>query len=109
VMMRDLIRKILLTSVGAALLTREKIEEVVSELINQGEISNEEGVGLTQEMVKRANAERKRLEFKVHEEIRRNMVNSGLATEVELNQLRQEIVLLRQRVVELENKAVPGE
>lgn len=105
----NLMRKVLLTGVGAALLTKEKIEEVVAELVRQGAINTEEGSSLSNELMNRANAERERLGLKIREEIQRNMRESGLVTEVELSQLKQEVTLLRQRVVELENHSVQGD
>ncbi|MBW2035295.1 MAG: hypothetical protein JRI94_17255 [Deltaproteobacteria bacterium] len=41
--MNDLIRKVVLTGIGLAALTKEKIEEVVKEVVEKGKLSEKEG------------------------------------------------------------------
>lgn len=103
-MVGEIMRKLLLTGVGAALLTKEKIEEVVGDMVNQGKISKEEGAGLVNDLVNRANLERERMNLKVKEEVQRNLRRSGMVTEADLRELKQELYTLRDRVVQLENQ-----
>jgi polyhydroxyalkanoate synthesis regulator phasin len=55
--MRDLIHKILYTGIGMAALTEKKAQELVSEMVKQGEVSAEEGKNLVRELMDRAKAQ----------------------------------------------------
>lgn len=110
-MMGEMMKKMMLTGVGAVLFTKDRIEDMVSEMVHQGTISQEEGNSLMQELINKANQERSRMNQRVRTEIQSYMKGSGLVTETEVENLRQEVTKLHQRIAQLENQfnAAPGD
>ena len=51
--MSEIFRKLLLAGIGAAALTKEKIEGIVRKLIKQGEISKEEEMKLLKKVLQK--------------------------------------------------------
>lgn len=103
-MMGEMMKKMLLTGVGAVLFTKDRIEDMVSEMVHQGTISQEEGNSLMQELINKANQERDRMNQRMRTEVQSYMKGSGLATETEVESLRQEVTSLHQRIAQLESQ-----
>lgn len=101
--MMELMRRVLLTTVGAAIVSREKMENLVQDLVNPGVGRYNDG-GVTGELMQRANMEYERIGMRVREGIQRNMRNTGLVTEVDLKEMKQELYILRQRIAQLEHQ-----
>jgi len=51
--MLEIFRKLLLAGIGAAAITKEKIEDIVRKLIKQGEISKEEEMKLLKKVLQK--------------------------------------------------------
>jgi polyhydroxyalkanoate synthesis regulator phasin len=60
--MFDIIKKTMLTGVGLAAMTRDKIEEMAKELMEKGEMTEKEGKELVDELVKKSEKAKKDLE-----------------------------------------------
>lgn len=63
--MLDLIRKTMLTGVGLAAMTKDKVEALAKELPEKGKLSEKEGKDLFRELLKKSEQARKDLETKV--------------------------------------------
>lgn len=107
--MKDLLKKILYTGLGAAVVTKEKAEELVTTLIHEGEISEEEGRTIIKDFQERARVEQEKIVTRIKEELERKYENVGLVTKKELEHLRLEIRDLNVRLKELEEKWKGGE
>ncbi|MBW1613859.1 MAG: polyhydroxyalkanoate synthesis regulator, partial [Deltaproteobacteria bacterium] len=59
--MFDLIKKTILTSVGLAAMTKDKVEELVKALMEKGEITENEGEELIDDLLKKSEQARKDL------------------------------------------------
>ncbi len=99
--MVDTIRKTMLLGIGAAALTRDRIEQFIGDSVARGELNTEQGKSLVEEMTQRAEQERQRLETFVTQQINRALENTGLTTRSEVTRLESRIVALESRVRDL--------
>ena len=65
--MLELVRKTFLAGLGLATLTKEKIEEIVDELVKQGEIAEQDRRRVMDDLLSRAREEQQRLTQKITE------------------------------------------
>lgn len=84
-------RKLLLAGIGVAVLTKEKIEGIVRELIKQGEISKEEGMKLVKEVLQKGEEMQKTLEAKIDVGIDKAMRRLNIPTRKEIQELREKL------------------
>lgn len=103
--MIDLIKKAVLTGIGIASLTREKVEEFSRELIDKGKLSEQEGEKFVQEMQKRAEESREALKNQTDKFVESALNRMQLAKSSDLEKLQAEIVALRQEIEALRNKS----
>lgn len=96
--MIDLVKKTLLTGLGAALLTKEKIEEVANVFVEKGKLSEQEGRALADELLTRSEESREELKKQIEERIQAALEKMDLAKKSELEELKQEMEELRQSV-----------
>lgn len=93
--MIDLVKKTLLTGLGLASLTKEKIEEVASAFVEKGKMTEQEGRDLVDELLVRSEESREELKKQIEERIQKVMEKMNLAKQSEVDTLRQEIAELR--------------
>ncbi len=55
--MKELLKNVVYTGIGAAFLTKEKIEEFKDDLVNQGKIGQDEGKRFVDELVQKTDAD----------------------------------------------------
>ncbi len=67
--MSDLIKKTILTGLGLASLTKEKAENLVKDLIKEGEVSEGEGSKLVKELLKKVEDNKKTMEKKIEKTV----------------------------------------
>ncbi len=84
------------------MLTKEKMEEAVQELIKQGEVSKEEGKELLDNLMEKAEAQRAELSNRVNAEVQKVLKNVGLVRIEELERLKEKIQELEERLRRLE-------
>ena len=95
--MKDFFRKTFLFSVGAATVTKEKIEEFVEELIQKGQASEKDRSRLVEEYVEKLKEQEKEFAARVKALVTRTLTEMGIPT-------REEIAALEKRIAELEAK-----
>jgi len=67
--MSDLIKKTILTGLGLASLTKEKAENLVKDLIKEGEVSEGEGSKLVKELLEKMEDNKKTMEKKIEKTV----------------------------------------
>ena len=102
--MIDLIKKAVLTGMGVASLTKDKIEEFSRELIEKGKLTEQEGEKFVQEMRKRAEESRDALVLQTDKIVEATLNKMQLAKAADLEKLQVEIAGLRQEIEALRNK-----
>ena len=95
--MFDLIKKTMLTGVGLAAMTRDKVEELAMELIEKGEMTEKEGKELVDEFVRKSEQARKELETKVENIVERVLEKMNLATKEDITRLEEKIRYIEQQ------------
>lgn len=97
--MFDIIRKALLTGVGMAAMTKEKMEDLAQELVLYGEITEKEAKDFVQQLRHRAEETQHDLESRIARSVRGVLDRMNLAT-------KDDIVVLAQRIEALEKRVL---
>jgi len=87
----ELLKKSVLTGIGLALKTREEAEDLVREIINQGELSEQEGRKFLEDLLQRYDESRMKLEDKIEKSVREFLKKADVVTGDELKALKKEI------------------
>ena len=103
--MIDLLKKTLLAGVGAAALTREKVERLVDELVKKGEIASKEGPKLVKDLLQESQKAKKELEERVEEATQKALKKLRLATRAEVEELKAKLEELEGKIGKTEGKA----
>jgi polyhydroxyalkanoate synthesis regulator phasin len=103
--MIDLIKKAVLTGVGVASLTKEKIEDLAKELIVKGKMSEQEGEKLVEEMLSRAEESRETMKNQTKSMVQDTIAKMQLARVEDIELLKTEIERLREEISSMKNGA----
>lgn len=90
-MVVDTLRKMLLVSIGALTLTKEKAEQLVKELSEKGEVSQGEARGFIREVMERGDRERQAIRSAVAKEIRKIREEVGWAPKRDLARINERL------------------
>lgn len=103
--MIDLIKKAVLTGIGVASLTKDKIEDLAKELIDKGKMSEQEGEKLVQEMLSRAEESRETMKSQTESLVKNTITKMQLARVEDIELLKGEIERLRDEISSLKKGA----
>ena len=103
--MIDLIKKAVLTGVGVASLTKEKIEDLAKELIVKGKMSEQEGEKLVEEMLSRAEESRETMKNQTKSMVQDTIAKMQLARVEDIELLKTEIERLREEIASMKKEA----
>ena len=81
------IKKSLLTGIGLTLMTKDKIEELGKNLVERGEMSEEEGKEFIDELVKKSEKARKDLDAKIDRLVQDAIKKTNMATKRDIEKL----------------------
>lgn len=95
--MLELLEKAVLTTIGVAAITQKKAEELVVEMKDKFKLSEEEGKNLVDRIQTIASESRDKVRGMAEEEVHKVVEHLGMVT-------REEFVLLKNRVQELEKR-----
>ena len=85
--MSDIIKKILLAGLGVATLTREKVEDLIEELIKKGELTREEKQGFLDDLLKATEKRKDEVRNFVKDEFQKCLKALNIPTRDEINAL----------------------
>ncbi len=102
--MIDLIKKVLFTGVGMASLTKKKIEEIVKDMSEKGDMSEKEGKELVDELMKKSEESRKEFEGQVEKFVRDSLSKMNLATRDDLLKVEKQVQKLSEALAALDTK-----
>jgi len=100
--MLELLRKAALAGLGIVTLKEEKVKEIVNELIEQGELSKEEGNRFIKELREKVEKNKAELEKRISEMLKRSLEKMHLASKEELTRLAEQQRELLARIERLE-------
>lgn len=89
--MKDLLKNVVYAGVGAAFLTRDKIEEVRGELVEKGKMTKDEGKDFVDDLIKRSESAKDQLELWLTRQVEDRVNQLNLATTDEVADLRRQI------------------
>ena len=94
--MKELFKNIMYAGLGAAFITKEKLEEVQKELIEKGKMSQEEGKQFVDELRLKSEKAREQLDGWITSRVEERVRQLNLAT-------RDEVVELQRKIDELQS------
>ena len=89
--MKDLLKNFVYAGVGAAFLTRDKIEEVREELVKKGKLTTDEGKEFVDDLIKKSESAKDQLELWLTRQVEDRVDQLNLATTDEVADLRRKI------------------
>ncbi len=103
--MFEKLRKLGLYGVGLAVLTEEKIEEMVKDAVKEGKITREESKSAIKELLGESKKEREKLNKSIKKEVTKALGELGIPTKKDLAALQGRINSLEKEVLkELKEK-----
>ena len=89
--MRELLKSVVYTGIGAAFLTKEKIEALKDDLVEQGKISQDEGKQFVDELVKKTALIMDSLDLKISLKIEEKIKQLDIPTNADFADLRRQV------------------
>ncbi|MBN2123164.1 MAG: phasin family protein [Deltaproteobacteria bacterium] len=105
--MFELIKKSLLAGLGAAVVTKEKVEETTKKLVDEGKISMEEAEKLSKELLESGQAQWQELQSKITAAVKKAVSSLDLAARKDLEALEEKVEDLRKRLETIEESDRP--
>jgi polyhydroxyalkanoate synthesis regulator phasin len=102
--MRESVRKLGLIGAGLWAMTEEKIDELVKDLVDKGDISKEEGRKVIQDMVEESKKQKVDLEKKISEKIQETVSKADAFTKKDMSELKSRIETLEEEIERIKNK-----
>lgn len=93
--MIELIKKAMLTGLGVASLTKEKVEEVAQEFVEKGKLTEQEGKKLVDELMAKSEESKEDIKKQVDELVAKTLAKMDIATKEDIAALRTEILALK--------------
>ncbi len=107
--MIELIKKAVLTGVGIASLTKDKMEDLAKELVVKGKMSEQEGEKLVQEILNRAEESRTTINNQTENLVRKTITKMQLARNEDVVILKAEVEKLREEIASLQSGSLKNE
>jgi polyhydroxyalkanoate synthesis regulator phasin len=95
--MFDMIKKTMLAGIGFAALTKDKVEQLIKEYIERGEITEKEGKKLLNEFMKKYEQSQKDMEAKLDRRVQRALKKKNIATLEHIAGLEKRLTRLEKR------------
>ena len=89
--MKELLKNIVYTGIGAAFLTKEKIEEMKDDFVKQGKIGQDEGKRFVDEMVQKTDSIKESLDLKINTIVEKRIKQLNIVTAEDLEDLRRQV------------------
>ena len=96
--MKEILEKAVNLGLGALLLTKEKVEDVVSELVKKGEVGEEDGKKLISDLLEKGEKGKKEIEAKLKRIAEDITAELDLPLRKELDELKSEIQRLKEKL-----------
>lgn len=100
--MIEILEKSFLTAVGAMTLSQQKAEELLKELRQKLDISEEEGKKFLEKVQEAARQNQEKLEQLAQEEVKKACERRGLVTSEEFEKLKRKVTQLEKKLKESE-------
>jgi len=102
--MKKSIRKLGLIGAGLWAMTEERIDEVVKDLVDKGDINKEEGKKLVLDMLEESKRQKTDFEKKMSEKIQESISKADFVSRKDMQELESRIETLEEEVRKIKNK-----
>jgi len=89
--MKELLKNVVYTGIGAAFLTKDKMEELKDEFVKQGKLRQDEGRDFVDELVKKTDSIKDSLDLKISQIVEKQIKQLNIVTSDELADLRRQV------------------
>ncbi|MDD2463169.1 MAG: hypothetical protein PHI97_04170 [Desulfobulbus sp.] len=89
--MKEMLKNVIYAGIGAAFLTKEKVEDLSKDLIEKGKMSQEEGKQFVDELVRKSEKAKDQLDLWVNKRVEERINQLNLATKDEIAELQRKI------------------
>ena len=98
----EMIRKSMLASLGAAVVTKEKVEEATKRWVDEGKISKDEAERLAQDLVESGRHQWQDIQEKMTETVRKGLDTFDIGSKKEFIELKARVDNLEKKIAECE-------
>ncbi|HII90858.1 MAG TPA: phasin family protein [Methanosarcina sp.] len=102
--MKESVRKLGLIGAGLWAITEDKVNDLVKEHIDKGDISKEEGKKAIQDMLEERKKQKLDLEKKISEKIQESISKTDVFTRKDMHELESRIETLEDEIQRIKNK-----
>jgi polyhydroxyalkanoate synthesis regulator phasin len=89
--MKEMLKNVVYAGIGAAFLTKEKIEELKKDLVEKGKMSQEEGKQFVDDLLRRSEKAKDQLDLWINKRVEDRIKQLNLATKDEIAELQRKI------------------
>ncbi|CAM4507681.1 MAG: phasin family protein [Paenibacillus macerans] len=100
--MSDLLKKAISLGWGLTIVSKEKIEGIVDDLVKRGELAPSESKQLVEKLIDKGAEEQGRFKELVNEQVRSALQTMGLASAKEVEELTRRVAELELKLAELQ-------
>jgi polyhydroxyalkanoate synthesis regulator phasin len=104
--MLEMIRKSLLATLGAAVVTKEKVEEATRIWVDEGKISRSEAERLAEDLVESGQHQWQEIQTRVSEMVRRGLDTLDIGSKKEFRDLQARVEELERRLAQLQGPGI---
>jgi len=94
-------RKLVLASIGAVALAQEEVELFINKLVERGEIAEQDGKKLVQDMMERRKKLQKKTEDEMNKQVEQMLDRMDVPTKADIEALSKKIAALSKKIDEL--------
>ncbi|WP_211747380.1 phasin family protein [Paenibacillus sp. Marseille-Q4541] len=100
--MSDLFKKAVSLGWGLTLVSKEKVENAVGDLVKRGELAPSESKALIEKLMERGNEEQTSFKKMIEGQVEKVLIDLGVPTKTDVNRLNMRIEELEQKLSALE-------
>ncbi len=89
--MKEMLKNVMYAGIGAAFMTKEKLEELAGDLVEKGKMTKEEGKGFVDELLRKSEKARDQLDLWINRRVEERVGQLNLVTKDELAELTRKI------------------
>lgn len=95
--MFELIKKSLLASLGAAVVTKEKVEKATRKLVHEGKISKDEAEKRSQELIESGQKQWEEIQTRITDTMKKVVENLDIVTKKDFQELNEKVEELQKK------------
>ena len=96
--MIDIIKKSIYLGIGAASVTKDKVESLIDELIEKGQLKQEEKTKTMQDILDRLKEEEHKITSKIKQTVENVIRDTGIPTQKDLDEIKKKLAELEKKI-----------